>query len=184
VIEVSLTEDIYSRATRRLDEMPIYGYSHRGAMANEVGVLGEIVACDYLTSLRVAFAEEFETSHDLRLANGKTVDIKTKDRTVAPLPHYECSVPLYNHSHQNVSYYIFVSLLRDKGEPEHKISRFTKAYILGAANAAMMEKLGRVWHAGETDSANGTTFWTDCINIRISELKAMGEAASSWNTKI
>ena len=79
-------------AAERAAEWPEYRRSMRKRAANEVGALGEVVALAYLASLSATVTEAGEIGHDL-IVNGKTVDVKTKERTVAPLPHYECSVP-------------------------------------------------------------------------------------------
>jgi hypothetical protein len=59
-----------------------------------VGALGEIVALTYLSRLPVDVVDAGEIGHDF-VVNGRTVDVKTKERTVAPKSYYECSVPDY-----------------------------------------------------------------------------------------
>lgn len=128
----------------------------------------------------VRFDEIYATSHDFRLPNGKTIEIKTKDRTVPPRSDYECSIPLYNHPHQAVDYYLFVSLQRSPSGDQTTIGRYKKAFVVGAANAKMVADRGRTWEAGQVDPANGTRFWTACINLKIHDLVAPDVAFQSW----
>ena len=178
MIRVDLTGDHHRRALELCATHPVYAGSHRGEAANEVGFLGEIVVQDYLAAAGVPYRAEFTTRHDLVVIGSGRLEVKTKDRTVSPRPDFDCSVPLYNHDHQDVAYWIFVSLLRDKRR--HGIERFVAAYIVGACNREMLAEHGVEWRAGETDSRNGTTFWTDCRNIEIRHLRSMQSSTAAW----
>jgi hypothetical protein len=180
MIDIKITSDHIDQSISRLKNMPIYNNSHRKEMANEVGVVGEIVVENYLKSSNVYLVHDDLTTHDYRLKNNKTIDIKTKDRTVIPKDYYECSVPLYNHSHQRPNFYIFVSLLRDKNK--RGLERFTNAFIVGAARFVDIEEKSVRWEAGQTDPSNGTTFWTDCLNIRIDQCADLDEIIEIWKT--
>lgn len=168
----------YERALAKLDEQPVYAGSHRKREGNEVGFLGEAVTERLLRDAGVNFSVDAMTSHDLRLSTEKSIEVKTKDRTVRPKLHYDCSVPLYNHEHQNVDYYIFVSLERDK--LLDGIRRFRRAHLVGVANRTMLDRYAVVWDAGQTDPDNGTTFWTACRNIRIEQLVSFDQAVRHW----
>jgi hypothetical protein len=179
MLKIPISEPAYQEAEKRLAEMPVLAGSHRGEAANEVGVLGEVVTEWCLSALHVPFKREGKTSHDLRIIDKGVVEIKTKDRTVRPLPHYDCSVPLYNHDHQAVDWYIFVSLFRGK---KQGLRRFTEAWIVGCMGRDRLQSIGQVWKAGETDPSNGTKFWTDCINVAIKDLKPFLSAAEIWKS--
>lgn len=178
MIEIDITDVHRKLAAERLKSTPVFDYSHRKHAANEVGILGEIVVETYLSEQGIELTYENLTTHDYKLKNNKTIDVKTKDRTVIPQLHYECSVPLYNHEHQRPNFYIFVSLLRNKNACD--ISRFQKAYIVGAARQVDISEKGVVWHAGQTDPVNGTTFWTDCLNIKISDCTPLENVVEIW----
>jgi hypothetical protein len=45
-----------------------------------------------------------------------------------------------------------------------------------------MHQHGKIWRAGQTDPDNGTTFWTDCLNIKISKLVEPQNALLHWRT--
>lgn len=176
------TEEIWSAAELRAQKTPVYGNSHRKEEANQVGALGEIIAEIWLDSMGIPFIDQRSTTHDYMLsAINKTLDVKTKDRTVAPADYYECSVPLYNHKHQKPDYYLFISLLRDGRSTSKDIRRFTKAYVLGISDQDLLGREGVVWKAGQTDPSNNTKFWTECINLKISQLTPPSEAKALWN---
>ena len=178
--EIAIAESHLSLARQILSTMPIRGGSHRGLAANQVGVLGEIIAREQLQVRGIEPSLIFSTSHDFEINSGKRIEVKTKDRTVKPREDYECSVPLYNHSHQNVDYYIFVSLLRDVNRIDLDLERFQCAYVVGVCNQKMLADHGVTRENGETDTRNGTTFWTSCRNIYIRDLVTLDWAAKKW----
>jgi hypothetical protein len=181
-VTVRLHEHHYAAAEEAASKLPIYKGSHRGLEANIVGCLGEIVFMEYLTQEGVAYQEAFETTHDITIVGSGRLDIKTKDRTVPPKPTYEASVTLYNHDHQDVHYWGFVSLQRGTAKPRYAES-FHLAHIVGVANRAILDRFGKVWKEGETDPANGTKFWTGCINTNIGNLKPIREAVAIWKQR-
>lgn len=174
-----VTELHRDRARRRAAEYPVLKGSHRGEIANQIGALGEVVAESWLARNGVRFTSVRTTRTDLILSDQKTLEIKTKDRTVAPKPEYEASIPLYNHDHQQPDYYLFVSLERGRGS-QSDLDSFHTAHIVGASSVRKMHELGKVWHAGETDPDNGTTFWTDCLNIKLKNLVEPATALIHW----
>jgi hypothetical protein len=175
-IKYDLVEADWEEATKRASQLPIYEYSHREHDANVVGTLGEVVAEKWFRDNGILVDDERQvTTHDYRLANGRTIDVKTKDRTVKPQPHYDCSVPMYNHEHQRPDYYVFVSLQRSRNSDSSARS-FKHAYLLGMSDQALLEKVGTVWEEGQVDPDNGTQFWTACINVRVADLVSPGEA--------
>ncbi|CAN0508260.1 unnamed protein product, partial [Discosporangium mesarthrocarpum] len=154
-----------------LENTPVFENSHRKEAANEVGCLGEVVFEAFLNHHGINYSDERNlTSHDYTVGNKLSLDVKTKDRTVIPKIGYDNSVPIYNHEHQRVDYYYFISLLRDKNIDPSDIRRFTNAYILGGISRELLHKHGIVWKAGDVDSRNGTKFWTDCINVSMGDL--------------
>ena len=180
VISVDITSEHRIRAEEVLMTLPVYRGSHRGGAANQVGVLGEVVARETLELLGISMTPIFKTTHDFELRTGRRVEVKTKDRTVPPRPDYECSIPQYNHDHQDVDYYVFVSLERSRDRNDDALDRFVKAHIVGAANRRLMAVKGVNRATGETDPRNGTTFWTACRNIYIRDLVDLETAVSHW----
>lgn len=169
--ELELGPALLSEATSRAANLPIFENSHRAAAANLVGCIGEIAFEKLLEWAGIPFEARLDqTTEDYALRNGLTIDVKTKDRTVRPKSDYDNSVPLYNHSHQRPDFFFFVSLLRDKSAPPANASRFTHAFMVGGMSYEGMQTEGTVWRAGETDQRNGTKFWTDCLNVSMSQL--------------
>ena len=155
----------------RSDGMPILNKSHRGREANQVGCLGEVLIEEFFTTHGVRFKDKRkEYTHDYNINQRFFLDVKTKDRTVAPRLNYENSVPVYQLGYQKPDFYYFVSLYRDRETDGTDIRRFKEGYIVGGINRIKLFKVGKLWEKGSTDESNGTHFWTDCINIKMSDL--------------
>lgn len=177
---IPITDSIRDLAKVRIDTLKVLPGSHRKEAANEVGVLGELLVERAFDEAGIRYTADFRTTHDLTVPAG-TVDIKTKDRTVVPRPEYDCSVPLYNHDHQRPDFYIFVSLLREKGV--EGLERFTRGFIVGAIGQRALNECGVKWEAGQTDPSNGTTFWTDCLNVRVDWLFPWEKVVDLWSPR-
>ena len=182
MFEFKLTKSIWREADRRVEKLPVFKGSHRKVAANLVGCLGEIVVEKWLDAEGIPIIPELaETTHDYKLTSGLgTFDVKTKDRTVKPRPDYDCSVPLYNHAHQQPDYYVFISLQRDRNDKRTSAELYHTAYILGGIDQEGLSAKGKVWKRGQVDPANGTKFWTDCINLHISDLISYDSLADEW----
>ena len=155
----------------RSDSMPVLYKSHRGREANQVGCLGEVLIEEFFTDHGVRFKDDrSEYTHDYNINQRFFLDVKTKDRTVVPRFYYENSVPVYQMDYQKPDFYYFVSLYRDKGTEKTDIRRFKEGYIVGGINRNKLYSIGKLWEKGSTDESNGTHFWTDCINIKMSDL--------------
>lgn len=165
-------------AQRLLSQRPIYRGSHRGAAANEIGCLGEAIALRVFAESGIPLTEVFATTHDFLLPNGQSVEVKTKDRTVPPEPHFDCSIPEYVAGHQTANFYAFISLERSKTQMDG-MERFHTAHLVGIASPRLMAQRGRLMQAGTTD-VNGTTFWTSCRNIAIRDLVPFFAANLLW----
>ncbi len=63
---------------------------------------------------------------------------------------------------------MFASLIRPKSDPHG----YRAAFLVGGAEVNWYRGHAELKRAGETDP-NGTTFWTDCYNIRIDALMPM-----------
>jgi hypothetical protein len=165
MIKIDLTEPLIEKA-RAYSKGKIYKRSMRGQEGTNIGAIGELVLIDYLEKRGLKVVDNRNrsnaTKYDL-LVEGDKVEVKTKDRTVPPKPFYECSIPLYNHSHQKPKWFFFLSLLR-------KDSSYEEAYILGGISYGEMEKKGVIMNEGDVDLRNGWVCKESCININIEEL--------------
>lgn len=177
-VRVPLAPPVLDEASLRANSLPIYKRSSRGLQANQVGCIGELVVEQTLSKSSVPFKPVYLISHDLELGQQRA-EIKTKDRGVAPIATYECSVPSYNAEAQNPDMYIFVSLQRNQSARESvDIFRFHTAWIVGWATAEDIHSKSVERKAGTTE-ANGVHFFTDCRNLFISQLRPIAELLRS-----
>jgi hypothetical protein len=170
LLEINL-ENYLEAAQARAEEVGTLDRSMRGLQANQVGALGELIGLDYLRGLGFEVEEIFSTKFDVRVkveGEWKTLEFKTKERTVIPQPSYDCTVPAYNHSFQRPDYFLFISLL-SSGKSE-KITRFSKGFILGSISLERFEEIATAWDPSKTDTSNGWTPTINCYNVRIGEL--------------
>jgi hypothetical protein len=162
LLEINL-ENYLEAAQARAEEVGTLDRSMRGLQANQVGALGELIGLDYLRGLGFEVEEIFSTKFDVRVkveGEWKTLEFKTKERTVIPQPSYDCTVPAYNHSFQRPDYFLFISLL-SSGKSE-KITRFSKGFILGSISLERFEEIATAWDPSKTT--------INCYNVRIGEL--------------
>lgn len=128
--------------------------------------MGELVAIRYLTAAGFEVHDDPTYNHDLIVA-GRTVDVKTKERTVAPQPHYDCTVPDYNREFQQPEVYLFVSLLTDGTDG---CGRFVRSWVLGSIAAVKFDQIAERWTPQQTDLTNGWRPTIACRNVKVSEL--------------
>lgn len=173
--EINITNKMLMTCCEKLNNMPVFQGSHKGIAANEIGVMGEVVVECWMNAHGISFSDHtHQTKYDYLLAGGRTMDVKTKTRAVAPKTNYECSVPTYNKPHQNPDYYMFVSLIEDR-ELDGLI-RFNRAYLLGGCSQRQLKHFGHIRKKGDKED-NGIEFWTDCINIGIANLASLDKIA-------
>lgn len=166
MVEIPL-DGLHGLAQARADGTPELRRSMRGAAGNEVGAMGELVAMRYLDSVWVPYRDVGLVNHDLTTMHG-TVDVKTKERTVAPKPHYDCTVPNYVKGHQMPDLYLFVSLLSDKSQG---CERFSRGWVLGTMGRLRFEEVSTMWQPESRDESNGWSATITCWNVPISALK-------------
>ena len=140
--------------------------SMRGSEANLVGAYGEQIVLKYFKMFGIPFSFDDKTTHDIKTPCG-TVEVKTKERTVIPKTNYDCTVPAYNHEHQQADWFVFVSLLNNGLEGNR---RFDRAFILGVANLETLKTRAKLWNVGMVDDSNGWKPKIDCYNIKIYDL--------------
>jgi hypothetical protein len=174
MIEVEVAS-LLDEAQHRAESVGALDQSMRGMQANQVGALGELVGIRLLREREVSFTEVYCVGYDVEfIDNGvsRTMEFKTKERTVAPLEHYDCTIPLYNHEVQRPDYYFFISLL-SSGKSDD-IRRFTKAYILGVITLGELESIGKRWTPQQVDESNNWRPTIDCLNVKVSDLTSLG----------
>lgn len=167
MVEVPL-DGLHRLAQARADATPELRRSMRGSEGNEVGAMGELVAMRYLDARGVLYLDEGKVNHDLRTGHG-TMDVKTKERTVQPRAHYDCTVPDYVGDAQKPDWYLFVSLMSDgtKG-----CRRFTRGWVLGTIKREAFYAAATEWKPGVRDVSNGWEATIRCWNVPVSALRA------------
>ena len=167
MLEVPLT-GLHTLAQARADGTPELRRSMRGAQGNEVGAMGELVAMRYLDNQSVLYLDEGKVNHDLRTGHG-TIDVKTKERSVVPKPHYECSVPNYVGDAQKPDWYLFVSLLSDGSAG---CGRFKRGWVLGTIRREKFYELAADRVPGVKDLSNDWDPTIRCWNVPVSALRS------------
>ena len=169
MIEVHITKAQKKRAIS-MSKHAVYNRSMRGKEANLVGAYGEIIVFDHFLKIGLNAYFAHKTTHDIEV-EGYKIDVKTKERTVIPKPHYECTVPAYNHAHQKPNWFVFVSLLKN-GEG---LKRFDRAWILGYISYYELNKKSKLWRKGEIDETNNWKATIDCWNVSVNDLTNLKE---------
>jgi hypothetical protein len=155
LIEVEITSKLIESAKAKAKDLGKLRNSITNGKGNLVGFIGEEVA---LSCLGGELTNTYD--YDLILKDGTKVDVKTKSTTVAPLPHYDCSVAAYN-TKQKCDAYAFVRVKKD----------LTKAWYLGILPKNMYFEMAERFDKGDIDPANGFKIRADCYNVKISELQ-------------
>ena len=154
MIEVELTKEMFDRAHEKAQEMGNLKNSIRNGEGNTAGFLGEeIVLATFKT-----FKRRNTYDSDLYYKN-VNFEVKTKQVTSVPLPHFNCTVANYN-TRQKAHCYIFCRVWIESGV----------GWILGYMTKKDF-KNKRFWGAeGDPDGEN-FKFKANCYNVRVSDLQ-------------
>ena len=153
MIEVKITDEMLIKAREKTVEMgKLYNSILRGK-GNMSGFIGEQLALKVLGG-----AWEHTDDYDLKV-NDIRIDVKTKQTSVKPLPHYECSIAAFN-TKQDCDGYAFVRVLND----------FSVGWFLGVLTKQDYFDKATFLKKGEVDPSNNYTVKADCYNVRIDEL--------------
>lgn len=144
--------------------------SIRGHQANQVGALGELIGMEHLRKCGVQYEEKFVQEYDVIFNKIYTLEFKTKERTVVPQAHYDCSAPYYNHEIQRPDYYMFMSLVSSDAR-SMDMKRFTRAFILGSIDRKSFDEKSTLWTKDHTDASNGWKPTKDVYNVLVSDLQ-------------
>ena len=148
-----ISNSALKRVKARAAKLPLLNNSIRRGEGSVVAYIGEEVVKSVLCG-------EIKDTYDYDIVyQNIKVDVKTKERTVPPRPHYECSVADFN-TKQNCDEYAFVSVL----------DTLKEAWYLGKISKPDFYKKAVFHRKGEVDRANNFTFKADCYNIPISLL--------------
>ena len=155
MIEIAVTADMLINARDKAASLGKLYNSITSGAGNIAGFIGEDIAHQVLGGVL-----QNTYDYDLVLANGTTVDVKTKQTSAVPLPHYECSVANLN-TKQACDYYCFVRVKND----------FTVGWYLGVYNKLAYLNDSVFMKKGTIDPTNNYVVKSDCYNLKISQLK-------------
>ena len=166
--QFSFTDQMLKRVWDESSRIQIYNGSRRGRNANFVGLLGEKIVHSWFKDNHINSVCENQIEHDIKAGNHR-IEVKTKDRTVDPLPHYEASVPQYVYEAQSPDFYFFVSLKRDKNVRKVWYRTFREGFLLGYLSSAEFNQVKYSEKIGY--KPNGAYFFCDAWNCKISDLR-------------
>jgi hypothetical protein len=155
MIEVTITDEMLLAARAKAVEMGKINNSILKGGGNVAGFLGEQVAMSVLGG-------DWNNTYDYDFTTeaGKRVEVKTKQTSVKPLPHYECSIAKFN-TKQDCDAYAFVRVLND----------FSIGWFLGVLTKETYFDKANFLKKGDVDPSNNYTVKADCYNVRIDQLE-------------
>lgn len=159
MIEVEITDKMLINAREKAREMGLLKNSIRNGTGSVAGFIGEQIAVQVLGGEWIN-DKGHSYEYDMVLPNGKTVEVKTKGRNVAPRPHYSCSVAKFN-ARQKCDMYGFVSILND----------YSKGWFLGTIPKDKFFEIAESVEKDQHDPDNDYNARAACFNITIEELQ-------------
>ena len=153
MIEVQITNDMLIKAREKAVEMGKLHNSILRGKGNMSGFIGEQIALQVLDG-----TWENTYNYDIKVGDMR-IDVKTKQTSVKPLPHYECSIAAFN-TKQDCDGYAFVRVLND----------FSIGWFLGVLTKQDYFDKATFLKKGDVDPSNNYTVKADCYNVRIDEL--------------
>ena len=162
-IKVPTDPEMCSTAWERAKALGALNHSIRGGTGNLVGYLGQMAVEKAIVGMKREDTYDYDLIYD---DNGekRTADVKTKDRTIFPLPHYECSISEYN-TEQATDYYIFASTYRIVGTYDYSL-----VFVLGYIEKTEYFKKARFLQKGDIDPSNNFAVRANCYNLAIKDL--------------
>ena len=153
MIQVEITNEMLVSAREKATEMGQLNNSILKGQGSLAGFVGEQVVMQILGG-------KWENTYDYDInVDNVRVEVKTKQTTVQPMSHYECSVAAFNIK-QSCDAYAFVRVLKD----------FSVGWFLGVMNKDEFFQKAKKLKKGEVDPSNNFTVRADCYNLRIDEL--------------
>ena len=144
-------------AQQRTEEMGTLKGSIMEGKGTVAGFLGELIVCEVIGAQP---SNDFQ--HDLNLDGIVLLEVKTKQRTKAPIPSYEVDVAARN-IRQQADYYVFTSVLYDQ----------SFGYVLGCMPKYEYLMQSRFREKGT--NCGGFTVKASCFSMPISKLIPLEE---------
>ena len=154
-----VSEATLKEAKRRFDNFPLINNSIRQREGGLVGYIRQALV------MHLQGGEKKDTyEYDIINAEGLKIDVKTKERKVAPRSNYNCTVADFN-TNQKCDRYSFVSVLED----------YKSAWYLGSISKKDFYEKAVFYKQGDLDPESSPRypfkFTADCYNIKVSELE-------------
>ena len=157
---IEFTQEMIDQALQWANDLGGIKNSITKGRGNLAGRLGEVALANHL-SVDVQDHREYDLVY-----NGRSIEVKTKRRTVPPLGFYEVSVAKTS-KHQNPDLYAFISMEFDRKENG---SYFGLKNIWLCGYSGDYFKKAKHMKKGDRDESNGFTTLVDMYNLRIDQL--------------
>ena len=159
MITVNITKKQIEKAEELYDFYNLKGSFTKGTR-QIYGALGEVICYD---NLKAHHTISIENTYDYDLiVDNLTVDVKSKNTTVYPKPHYFCSISSFN-PNQKCDYYFFTRIMKD----------FSKGFLLGYIKKEEFFKSAVFYKKCDKDPTSniGFTFKDSGYHVPILNLK-------------
>lgn len=157
MIEVRLTSTDITYATQLANALGERDNSILHGEGNQIGFVGKLAV------VKLLGVNLYNTpNHDIVLADGTKIAIKSKSAAFEPRPDYECSIAAASPI-QDCDWYVFVRVKND----------LSMAWVLGYMPRVEYFKIAKLLHKGEVVGDNNFEVRADCYNVPISELRPL-----------
>lgn len=163
IIELPISQNSLNYSWAKARDLGKLKNSITSGEGNQVGFLSEYLISEYLGGVLTNTYD-----YDILIPEG-SVDVKAKQVTSEPYPHYECSVAAFNTT-QKCDFYAFARV-------EFLHNKYTRAWFLGIIRKEEYFEKARKLIKGTKDGTNGFTVRADCYNLRIDQLYSTIEEA-------
>jgi len=182
---IPCTKDMIESAIEKAEKLGKLNNSITGGIGNIAGYLGEEAVASYLGSEIISdsfshdqILKKSPVSHLIRDSKReKTIEIKTKRRTVVPLPDYDAAIAETS-IHQRPDSYVFVSLQFDVSFSDHnKILRYKNLrniWLLGQKKREDYFKIAKFYKKGDIHT-NNFRVKASMYNVLIEDLDDIGD---------
>lgn len=170
--KIPFTEEMVKQAVHCAKAIGLLNNSITSGRANVAGCLGEIALANFIGADRKSASRNFDLVLD-----GKTIEVKTKRRTVDPKDWYEVSVAETSR-HQKPDLYAFISITFEKkigGGVEASYRNPRTVWLCGYYDAVQYFEDAKKMPKGREDASNGFKTHVTMFNLPIKELdKTLG----------
>ena len=183
---IPCTKEMIESAIIKAEKLGKLNNSITGGVGNIAGYLGEEAVASYLGSEFISDSfnhdqvlKKNSVRHLIRDSKrDKTLEVKTKRRTVAPRSDYDASIAETS-IHQQPDSYVFVSLQFDFSFPDqNKVLRYKhlrNIWILGQKEREDYFRIARFYRVGDIDPSNRFKVKANMYNVAVKDLDDIGD---------